>query len=98
MRSLSTASVATILACLIVTAAAAARPYAPKMSCRSLQSMMAARGAVVVSTGPDLYDRFVKDSRYCERTQRTEAAWIKSADNPECFIGYTCREYMRDDW
>ncbi len=84
--------------CLLATAAEARRPFAPAMSCAALRSLVEERGAVVISTSPTTYDRFVADSRSCERTQRLEPAWIRSADQADCGVGYTCREYMRDDW
>ncbi|MET0312849.1 MAG: hypothetical protein ABW275_00495, partial [Hansschlegelia sp.] len=91
----------TILFGLVATAglgatSAEARPYAPKMSCSSLQSLLKERGALVISTGPNTYDRYVSDSRYCQRTQRLVPEWIQSADKPDCGVGYTCKEYMRD--
>ncbi|MFD1704211.1 hypothetical protein ACFSCV_14490 [Methylopila henanensis] len=78
-------------------ASADPRPFAPALSCGALQDLVAARGAAVISTSRTTYDRFVSDSRGCYRTQVTEPAWIRSADDRRCFIGYTCREYARDD-
>ncbi|MGA0532463.1 hypothetical protein [Hansschlegelia sp. KR7-227] len=87
------------LACAAATGAEAAkRPYAPALSCKALQGVVAQRGAVVISTGANTYDRFVRDDRGCQSGEVTKPAWIRSADRPECFIGYTCRQYMRDDW
>lgn len=96
MRTPVTALAALLLASM-ATGAAAARPYAPGMACRAVQELIRARGAVVISTGPSTYDRFVSGGRYCEPTEDTEAAWISTADERNCFIGYTCKEHQRDD-
>lgn len=80
------------------TAAAAQRPFAPQLPCQRLQDIVAARGAAVISTSRTTYDRFVHDRRGCYRTQVTEPAWVRSADDDQCFIGYTCKEFDRDDW
>jgi hypothetical protein len=85
-------------AALTATAAMAARPVAPAMSCHALTNMVERNGAVVLSTSRTTYDRYVADRRYCERTEITKPAWIVSSDNDECFIGYTCKEYVRDDF
>jgi hypothetical protein len=79
------------------SSAMAARPFAPAMSCRALTGMIKQNGAVVLSTSRTTYDRYVADRRYCERTEVTRPAWIASSDSDQCFIGYTCREHMRDD-
>ena len=86
-----------IAACLLAAGAAEARPYGPALACARLAAAVQSEGAVVISTGPLTYDRFVSSSGYCERTQETEAAWIPSGDNPQCFVGYTCREHQRGE-
>jgi hypothetical protein len=87
-----------VIACLLSTAAFAKRPYAPQLSCDALKEIVESRGAAVISTGPSTYDRFVHGGQYCERTQVTEPAWIPSADQDDCFVGYTCREFNRNSW
>ncbi|GLK55414.1 hypothetical protein JOD31_000335 [Methylopila capsulata] len=78
-------------------AAAQSRPYAPSLSCARLQALLERSGAAVLSTGPRTYDRFVRDGRFCQSTEVTEAAWVRASDDPDCFIGYTCKEADRDD-
>ena len=96
MRTPVTTLLALLLASL-AAGAAAARPYAPGMSCPAVQSLVRSRGAAVISTGPSTYDRFVSSGRYCQPTEDTEAAWVPTADKRDCFIGYTCREHARDE-
>lgn len=79
-------------------ALAQARPYAPGLSCRALVGIVASRGAVVVSTSQTTYDRYVANRSFCYPTQVTRPAWVVAADTPQCFIGYTCKEFEIDDW
>ncbi|MDJ1159546.1 hypothetical protein QNA08_15020 [Chelatococcus sp. SYSU_G07232] len=88
-----------LVAALVATAVhAQSRPYAPRMSCRAVAGLVAARGAVVISTGPTTYDRYVRDRRFCEITEVTQPAWVPTADSPQCFIGYTCKEAETEDF
>ncbi len=68
------------------------RPDSLAMSCAALQAMVARRGAVVIGTGPHLYDRYVLNNAFCAITQETKVNFIRAADTPSCFVGYTCLE------
>ena len=80
--------------CLALSAAspcfAQARPNTATMSCRAAAGLVASHGAIVLSTGPTTYDRYVVGDGYCNRDEVTKPAFVPSADNPECFIGYYC--------
>ncbi len=71
-------------------ALAQSRAYVQQMSCGQAQGLVASQGAVVLYSGPSAYDRFVTDSSFCVRPERTEPAWIGTADTPQCFVGYRC--------
>ena len=77
-------------------ALAQARPYTPRLSCAAVAAIVYSRGAVVLSTSPTTYDRYVRDRSLCEYTEVLQPAWVFTADNPQCFIGYTCFESDRD--
>ena len=62
------------------------------MTCRAARQLVASRGAVVLSTGPYAFDRYVSSSLFCVRGETTEPAWIATADTPQCFVGHRCRE------
>jgi hypothetical protein len=83
-----------VAALVSLTAATAAaqgrRPDTRAMSCRQASALVQARGAVVLTTGPDLYDRYVRDGGFCARDLTTEPAYVPSADTPQCFVGYRC--------
>ncbi len=86
------AAVAT-LACLLApaTAAAQARAYAPDLSCASVAKLVATHGAVVLGTGPNTYDRYVRDLSFCAGGgEQLKPEWVPSRDRPQCFVGYTC--------
>lgn len=73
-------------------AAAQARPDSLAMSCDGASRLVASRGAVVIGTGPHVYDRFVASRRFCQVTEFTEPAWIRTRDTQACAVGYRCKE------
>ena len=91
-----------LVACLALCAAgpclAQGRPNTTTMSCRAAAALVASHGAIVLSTGPTTYDRYVLDDGYCNRDEETRPAFVRTADNPQCFIGYYCisREMEED--
>jgi hypothetical protein len=81
---------------LVVLAATASQGFAqvaaftPALSCRAAAYIVVARGAVVLATTRDRYDRYVSNQGACSRDEDMKPAWVQSADNASCFIGYTC--------
>ena len=93
----------TLLAASFVVAAASsaalaqARPFSPGLRCGDVANLVSLNGARVITTGDGTYDRYVAAQRYCTRGETTKPAWIPTADNPQCFVGYTCEPvYGRD--
>ena len=86
-------SASAIAASLLLTlpASAQAMPNSLTMSCAQARALVAREGAVVISTGPGLFDRYVTDAGYCQ-SQRSKPAWIPTRDNPQCLVGQECRE------
>lgn len=76
---------------LTLPASAQAMPNSLTMSCAQAQALVARQGAVVIGTGPDLFDRYVTNPGYCQ-SQRSRPAWIPTRDNPQCLVGQECRE------
>ncbi|WP_375458622.1 hypothetical protein [uncultured Enterovirga sp.] len=62
------------------------------MTCRQSAGLVRARGAVVLGTGGQTYDRFVSDRRFCQVTEQVRPAFAPTRDDPACLIGYTCFE------
>ena len=53
-------------------------------------------GAVVLDTSPQTYARFVRSGAECLVGQFPEPAWVPSSNNPQCFIGYRCKDGSDD--
>lgn len=68
------------------------RPSTVAMTCAQAAGLVASRGAIVLGTGGFTFDRFVTDRRFCAINQTTEPAWAPTADTPQCFVGYRCKE------
>jgi len=43
-----------------------------------------------MNTAPHLYDNDVAGPNGCALTQDTRPAYVPTAGNPQCLIGYTC--------
>ncbi|MEP9350539.1 hypothetical protein [Xanthobacter sp. KR7-225] len=71
--------------------AAAARAPADLDACAHLENEVSVAGAALIATSPSTFDRFVADSRYCDMRSGLTPAWVRARDNPQCFVGYTCR-------
>ena len=69
---------------------ASARPFTPGMSCGAAASIVAQNGAIVLSTSPTTYDRYVSDRRFCAYGEHIEPGYVATRDTPACLIGYTC--------
>ena len=82
--------VAGALAMIVSAAHAQSRPQTMTMSCATAKALVARRGAVVLYTGEDLYDRYVRDQGFCEREQTIQPARVPTRDWAQCFVGYRC--------
>jgi hypothetical protein len=94
MTPLSQAIAVLCSTALLITAAAQAqtRPSSLTMSCESAKRLIETQGAVVISTGPDLYDRYVRNQTFCSPGDEAVVRFIPTRDNPSCFAGYGCRQ------
>lgn len=90
--------IATALFVLAIPAAAQTRPSSTTMTCQQTVRLVQTRGALVLGTGGQTYDRFVRDRSFCEPTEIARRAFRPTRDNPTCLIGYTCYEPGADDW
>lgn len=62
------------------------------MTCAALKEVIQKRGVVIVGTGPNVYDRYVANGRFCAPTQITDNGFVATSDNRQCAAGYVCRE------
>lgn len=82
-------------ACLAAPAAAQSRPDTLTMSCAQAQAMVNKAGAIVLGTGPNVYDRYVKDQLFCGPGEIARPEFVRSKDQAACMVGYLCRSYSR---
>ncbi|HEV7251761.1 MAG TPA: hypothetical protein VGN97_01480 [Mesorhizobium sp.] len=74
----------------------------PTASCEQVQSLLEVEGAAILrwrsARRPDLprYDRFVSSSRFCTPGEGAFAAFVPTADDPNCQV-YECRKIEFDD-
>lgn len=82
----------TFSAIILSTAASSQnRPLTTSMTCSQVAGRVASQGAIVLSTGPYTYDRYVSGANSCLHGEFPDPAWVPTADNPQCFAGYQCR-------
>jgi hypothetical protein len=83
-----------VLAAILLSARAAfanERPYTPRMTCASIQMLVASRGAIALTTRPFLYGRFVRDETFClSGPLSAQPEFVAAADKPYCLL-YTCK-------
>ena len=84
------------LALTATVAAAQVGPPTSQRTCGANRQLVMKEGAVVLDTSPSTYARFVKSGAECLVDQFPEPAWVPSSNNPQCFIGYRCRDGSDD--
>lgn len=62
------------------------------MTCAQTMGLIRAQGAIVLGTGGQTFDRFVRDRSFCAVTEIARRAFRPTLDDPACLIGYTCYE------
>ena len=68
------------------------RPAMPEMICAEAAGLVARTGAIVLTTGPFTYARFVRDGGFCPLPEVPKPALEATRDVPRCFVGYTCHD------
>jgi hypothetical protein len=81
-----------VLCALHGTASAQPRLATPDLSCAEAAGLVARVGAIVMTTGPFTYARFVRDGGFCPLPETTRPAFETTRDVPRCFVGYTCHD------
>ncbi len=101
-RRVALAGIAALsLAALAPQPASAQRPDLRRMSCAQAQATVARYGAIVMTTGPHTYQRFVAGPRFCDHWETVRPAQSATRDTPHCVVGYICetplfRPFERD--
>jgi hypothetical protein len=84
------------LASVATAATAQVGPPTSQRTCGANRQLVMREGAVVLDTGPSTYARFVRSGAECLVDQFPEPAWVPSSNNPQCFIGYRCKDGSDD--
>lgn len=85
-----TKQIAIIISGLLMSASVFAMPSTLSMKCADVAELVRTRGAVLLSTAPGVFDRYVLSDRFCEPGMVTAVAWIQTVDSAQCFVGATC--------
>jgi hypothetical protein len=68
-----------------------------KMSCAQAASRVRSAGSIILKTGPNRFDLYVKDGAACTaQDEDTVPAFVSTKDNYTCHIGYTCEVHDED--
>ena len=88
------------LAVGVTAASAQPRLSTTDMSCAQARALVAQEGALVLGTGGQTYDRFVRDLGFCQREETIRQSFVPTLDTPQCPIGFRCvqaeRPFFRD--
>lgn len=80
-----------LTAALAATAGTAfARPDTRGMTCQQTQRLIARSGAVVLTTGPHTYDRYVAGFGYCATPNQPVLTYVRTKDRANCPV-YNCQ-------
>ncbi|MET0606349.1 MAG: hypothetical protein ABWZ80_07820 [Beijerinckiaceae bacterium] len=77
-------------ALLAASTAEAQRLDTLRMSCGQTRAVVAQQGAVILGTGPNIYDRYVANSNFCAFGETTRPGWVQTRDNANCVAGGLC--------
>lgn len=95
MRSALLALAITALALDVVVAQP--RTMTSRMTCNEATALVRRDGEATLNMGSGP-ERFVSDRKFCGLTEIAELRFVPTRDNPQCPIGYRCKEPSFDDW
>lgn len=89
IRKIALCSAAVIVA---ATNLANARPDTRKMTCAETQALIQSRHAVVLTTGANTYERYVRQfGNECDSPYVPTADYVRTRDDDKCMV-YRCEE------
>lgn len=97
---MSSRTVLALILCVAATAPASAQPLysIQRMVCADAMGLVKKSGAILLNAGGSSLERFVRDRSFCESSEVAELRFLPTRDNPECPVGYRCREIGFNDW
>lgn len=74
------------------------RPVTGRMTCAEATALVKRLGEAVLNTGSGVPERIVRDRGFCDMMQIAELRFAPTRDNPQCPVGYRCKEPDYDGW
>lgn len=68
-----------------------------RMTCAEAMDLVKREGDVVIAAG-GAPERFVRSRNQCDFSEIAELRFVPTRDNPQCPIGYRCREPGFEEW
>lgn len=75
-----------LLAAVLPATAQSRRPDTRTMTCGQVQSLINQRGAVVMSTGQNTFDRYVANRNFCQHGEVLKRDYVPTRDNNRCYV------------
>lgn len=69
-----------------------------RLSCAEAMVWVKREGEVTIAAGRGAPERLVRDRSFCEFSEVAELRFVPTRDNPQCPIGYRCREPGFEEW
>ena len=79
-------------------ASAQARQATPRIACADAMELVKRGGDVTIAVGNAPPERIVRDRSFCDLSEIAELRLVPTRDNPQCPIGYRCREPGFEEW
>lgn len=88
-----------VLICLasVGPAAAQARNVTSRMTCADATAIVRREGSIMLGIG-GASERLVRDRSFCDAAEIAELRFVPTRDNPQCPVGYRCKEPDYGDW
>lgn len=68
-----------------------------RMTCAEAMALVKREGDIMIAAG-GAPERLVRDRNQCELSDIAELRFVPTRDNPQCPIGYRCREPGFEEW
>lgn len=90
MRKLFTSIIAITISLAVSVPVAVARVNTTNLNCSQAKDLVSSRGAIVLDTSRNAFDRYVANRSFCPVGDHTIRAYVPTRNKKSCWIGYTC--------